>query len=51
MLALTIDSKIAQSRACSPLHFGVMAAEEEEDGVERIPSNLPDLLLSNFGKC
>ena len=47
----TIYSEISQRRTGSPLHFGVMAAEEEEDGVECIPANRTDFLLSDFGEC
>lgn len=32
----TVHSKIAQRRACSPLHFGVMAAEQEEDRIKGV---------------
>ena len=28
-----------------------MAAEEEEDGVERVPADGADLLLGDFGEC
>ncbi len=28
-----------------------MAAEEEENGVERIPTDRADFLLSDFGEC
>lgn len=47
----TIYSEIPQSRTGSPLHFGVMATEEEEDGVERVAAYGADLLLSDFGEC
>ena len=47
----TIYSEISQRRTGSPLHFGVMAAEEEEDGVERVAANRANFLLGNFGKC
>ena len=50
VLLRTINGQITQRRACSPLHFGVMAAEEEEDGVERVPADWADLLLGDFGK-
>ena len=51
VLLRTINGQITQRRACSPLHFGVMAAEEEEDGVERVAANRANFLLGNFGKC
>lgn len=51
MSARTIYSKVSQSSACSPLNFRVMAAEEEENGVERIPTDRADFLLSDFGEC
>ena len=46
----TIYSQISQSRTGSPLHFGIMAAEEEEDGVERVPTDGTDLFLGDFGE-
>lgn len=47
----TIYSEVPQSRTGSPLHFGVMATEEEEDGVEGVAAYGADLLLSDFGEC
>ena len=46
----TVHRKVSQSRTCSPLHFGVVAAEEEEDGVERVAADGADLLFSDLGK-
>lgn len=46
----TVHSKIAQSRAGSTLNFSVMAAQEEEDGIQCIAADRTDFLLSNFRK-
>ena len=51
MSTRTIHSKVSKSRACSPLHFGIMAAEEEEDWVECVAANRPNFFLGDFGKC
>ena len=50
VLGLTIDGEIPQGSTGSSLDLGIMAAEEEENGVESIPSNLADFLLCNLGK-
>lgn len=47
---LTIDSQIPQSGARSALDFRIMATEEEEHGVECVPSDLTDLFLSDLSK-
>ena len=47
----TVHRKVSQSRTCSPLHFSVMAAEKEEDGVQCVPADGADFLFGDFGKC
>lgn len=47
----TIDGEIAERGTGSPLNLGIMAAEEEENGVQRVPSNLTNFLLRDLGKC
>lgn len=47
---LTVHSQIPQSRTRRPLYFGIMAAQEEQDRIQRIPSYLPDLLFRNLRK-
>lgn len=47
---LTVDGQVAQRSTCRSLDLVVMAAKQEEDRVECIPSDLPDLLLGDFGK-
>jgi hypothetical protein len=47
---LTVDCQVAQRSTGGPLDLVIMAAEEEEDRVEGIPSNLSDLLLGDLSK-
>ena len=42
--------KVPQSRARSALHLSIVATEKEKDGVERVATNRPDLLLRNLGE-
>lgn len=46
--ALTVNSKVAQRRTGSPLHFGVMAAEQEEDRIEGVAADGAHFLLSDL---
>lgn len=50
---LTIDRKVAQSSARSPLYLRVMTTEEKQDGVQGVPANRLDFLLSYLckGQC
>ena len=46
----TVNSQIAKRGASSSLHFGVMAAEKEQNGVERMAANGAHFLLRNLCK-
>ena len=50
-VAHTINGQVAKCCASRPLDLSVMAAKEEEDGVQRIPANLANLFFGNLGKC
>ena len=50
VLLRTINGQITQRRACSPLHFGVMAAEQEEDRIEGVAANRAYFLLSDLSE-
>ena len=47
---LTVHGQVAKSGTCGPLDLGVMAREEEEDGVEGVAADRADLLFSDLGK-
>ena len=47
---LTVHGQVAKSGTCGPLDLGVMAGEEEEDGVEGVAADGADLLFSDLGK-
>lgn len=47
---LTVDGKVSQGGACSPLHLVVVRTEKEEDGIEGVPADLSDLLLCDLGE-
>lgn len=49
-LLRTVHRQIAQRRTGCSLHLGVMAAEEEEDGIKSVSTNWPDFLLGDFSE-
>lgn len=46
----TVDGEISEGRTGRPLDLGVVATEEEEDRVESVSADGPDLLLSYLCK-
>lgn len=46
----TVDGKIAKGCACRALNLRVVAAEEEQDRVERVPAHGAHLLLGDLCK-
>jgi hypothetical protein len=49
--ARTVYGEIAECRTRRPLDLGIMATEQEEDGVERVPADGADLLLRDLREC
>lgn len=49
-IKLTVHRQVTECRTGSTLDFGVMAAKEEEYGVECVSSDGTDFLLCNLGK-
>lgn len=46
----TVDGEVAQCGTGRPLYLRIVAAEQKEDGVERIPPDRSHLLLRNLSK-
>jgi hypothetical protein len=44
----TVDGQVAQGCTSGPLHLRIVASQQEEHRVQRIPTNLPDLLLRDL---
>lgn len=47
----TVNSQVSKGGASSTLYLRVLAAQEEKNWVERVPTHRTHFLLSNFGEC
>lgn len=47
----TVYCEVTECRTGRPLYFGVMAAEEEKNGVQGVPPHLSYFFLRYFSEC